>query len=255
MGGKGGSNVNPPNPYQTAEAQSNFFNQAARTSATYNQMGVNSPYGRQYYTGDIGDPNRQMNIELSPEQQKMLDYQQRLSTHLLGYGVGEMLPNVRERLNAPDSTAVEDAMYQRGLERITPEYERGLERTQSNLMSGGIPVGSRAYGQEMDRIDERRGQDLENLALSSQIAGATENRAQRQQAIAELSGLIGMAPGMQGPATMMPGQTQVGAPDFMGASNAQYQGRLANQQMQANQLGGMYGLLGTLGGAYMLGGF
>lgn len=242
-----GSSPKAPDPWQTAEAQRYFMRGAAEDTARFNQMGINSPWGRQYYTGRIGSPDRQMHIELSPDQQRLLDYQNQLSGQLFGYGTEQLAPAMMERLMAPDSTAVEDALYERGLERLQPELERREARTQSDLMSGGIPVGSRAYGQEMNRLQEREDQALENLALSSRVAGAQENRLQRQQAIQELSSILGQIPGMQSPATMMPGAMQVGAPDFAGGAWNQYGAQMGRYNQRAANLGGLYGMLGLLG--------
>lgn len=247
----GGGSAKAPNPWESAQAQSWFYKQAAREAAKYNQMGVSSPYGRQYYTGDIGSPDRQINIELSPEQQQLLDYQQGLSSQLLGYGTEELAPAMMDRLNAPDSTAVEDAMYQRGLNRFDPQYERSVESTRSRLLGQGIPEGSRAYQQAMAPLEEGRRDYLENLELSSQLAGAQENRAQRQQSMYELSNLLGMVPGQQAPPSMMPPATQMGVPDYMGAQALRYQSELNRDAQKQQALAGLYSTAGNIFGAMM----
>ena len=42
------------------------------------------------------------------------------------------------------------------------------------LQNQGLPVGSEAYNQELNRFDRSRGDQLENLALSSVGAGRQE---------------------------------------------------------------------------------
>ena len=228
----------PPNPKKVAEAQFDFYRQAARESALLNQMGIFSPWGRQFYTGEIGSPDRTMHIELSPEQQRILGFQQDLAL--------QMLPDITGRLMSDES--IEDALYQRGLNRLMPDFEEREAALESRLAGGGIPIGSRAYEQAMGQFGEERADAMENLALSSQIVGAQEERARRMQAMQELAGILGQ---FQNPATMMPGQQQIGAPDFASLAQNQYLGELNAYNTQAQQLGGLYSLLGLVGAGFM----
>jgi hypothetical protein len=247
MGGSSkGDTPEPPDPWETAEAQLSYNQRAAEMAARFNQMGVVSPYGSQYYTGEIGGPDRQLNIELSPAQQALLEQREGLSSDFLSAGA-QLLPGVLNRLGADYDPGYENALYQRGLNRMRPEYERAEQRQHSRLLGQGMPIGSRGYGQEMDRQGQQYGDALENLSLSSQTAGLQEDRAQRNQAISELMGMLSGAsiPGASGsPATSMPGQAQVGAPNFGNLAQNQYMGEMANYNAQANQLGGLYQLAG-----------
>ena len=242
----------PPDPAATAAAQRESNREAVRESALVNQIGINSPYGRQFYTGTIGTPSRALNIELSPAGRNVLTNQEALAQALSGYGAGSLGPNVMNRLSEPDSTAVEDALYERGLSRMTPDFEETEERLHSRLLGQGVPIGSRAYEQAMGNLRRQRSDAIENLALSSTVQGAAENRAQRSQAINELSALLQGAPSIGMPTTQMPAQYQVAAPDIAGLTAANYAGRLNAYNTQAQQLGGLYGLAGTLGAGLLI---
>lgn len=244
MGGKSSKAPKPPDPWSQAQAQSQLNQEALWYNALYNQMGINSPWGRQYYTGGIGSPERTLNIELSPEAERARELQSQLTSALGGYALEELGPAMMERLRAPPGQAGEE-IYQRGLSRLEPGWERREEAAQSQLVGQGIPVGSRAYGQEMNRLDERRADELENLALSSEIAGREEDRLARSQSINELIGLLGAAPQIGSPATMMPGMSSMAAPNIAGYMGQNYANEMARWQQQQQNQAGLYGLAGT----------
>ncbi len=251
--GKGSKEPDYPDPRQTAQAQAQANAEAVREAARVNQIGIRSPFGRQYYTGQIGAPNRRLNIELTPGGERIRSSQEQLAEMISGYGAGTLGPMVTERLSEPTGTAG-DVIYERGLNRLQPEYEETEQQLRSRLLGQGIPEGSRAYEQAMGQFERRRADAMENLALSSEIAGFGEDRAQRSQAINELAALLQGAPAIGSPATMMPGQYNIAPPDIAGLTMGQYSADLNRYNRDAQQLGGLYNLLGTGVGAY-LGGF
>lgn len=244
MGGKSSSGPKAPDPWTQAQAQLWAGKEAMRQGALYNQMGINSPWGQQYYTGAVGSPERTLNIELSPEAERARALQSQLTSALGGYALGELGPAMMERLRAPPGQAGEE-IYQRGLARLEPEFERSETERQSQLLGQGIPVGSRAYAQEMDRMDRRQAEALENLELSSQIAGREEDRLARSQSINELIATLGAAPEIGSPATMMPGQQGMTPPNIGGYMQQNYGNELARWQQQQQNRAGLYGLGGT----------
>lgn len=239
----------PPDPRETANAQAEANRRAIRESAEINQIDINSPWGRQYYTGTIGQPDRALNIELTPGGERSRLAQEQLTELLSGFGLETLGPQVMDRLGQGDSRRVEDAIYQRGLERLQPEYEEGREALRSRLIGQGLSPGSRAYEQAMGQFGRREADALENLALSSISQGAAENRAQRSQSINELAALLQGAPAIGSPATQMPTQYQMAPPDIAGLTMGNYAGQLNAYNTRANELGGLYGLGGQLGGA------
>ena len=249
MAKKGSKTPKAPDPWKTAQAQAAANKEAIRESAIVNQIGVNTPYGRQFYTGEVGQPDRTLNVELTPGGEEARGYQEELATLLSGYGAGELGPSVLDRLSSPDSSAVENALYERGAGRFEPRFERQEERLHSRLVNQGVPPGSRAYEQAMEQFREQQDEAYENLALSSTVAGAGENRAQRSQAINELSALLQGAPAIGQPPAQMPGQYQIAPPDIAGLTSQQYAGDVsaynAQQARAAQEMGGLYSLGGT----------
>ena len=70
--------------------------------------------------------------------------------------------------------SLERATFQRGLNRIDPYMQEQRSAMAQRLQNQGLPVGSEAYNQELNRFDRSRGDQLENLALSSVGAGRQE---------------------------------------------------------------------------------
>lgn len=248
MGKKSGPK--PPDPQDTAQAQVGANREAVRESALMNQISVNSPYGRQYYTGGIGTPGRALNIELTPGGERTRQSQEALAELISGYGAGSLGPAVMDRLSAGPGAAG-DAIYQRGLNRLEPQYDESQTLLESKLMSQGIPPGSRAWEQAMGQFGRQRSDAMENLALSSEIAGFSEDRASRSQAINELSALLQGAPAIGSPATTSPGQYGVAAPDISGLISQEYAGNMAQANREAQMLGNVSSGLGQLASGFL----
>ena len=89
-------------------------------------------------------------------------------------------PNSGRYFGAPNrdfagqGASLERATFQRGLNRIDPYMQEQRSAMAQRLQNQGLPVGSEAYNQELNRFDRSRGDQLENLALSSVGAGRQE---------------------------------------------------------------------------------
>ena len=75
---------------------------------------------------------------------------------------------------AGQGDSLEQATFQRGLNRIDPYLQEQRSAMAQRLQNQGLPIGSEAYNQELNRFDRSRGDTLENLALSSVGAGRQE---------------------------------------------------------------------------------
>lgn len=95
-----------------------------------------------------------------------------------------------------------------------------------------------------------------NLQNQARQQGIQEQAYLRNLPLNEIAALLGNAPGVATPQFGATPQVGVGAPDVQGAMNTAYQGQLANwqAQQQARQanMGGLFGLAGSLGSAAIL---
>lgn len=289
-GGKGGGSAPPPpDPAATAQAQGQANKEAVRESAVVNQIGTEGPWGRTYFSGDIGSPDRKQVTELSDTGQAVYDSQSNISQTLGGYGQQladivakgpasfsmEGLPSAPWEQDRSDAMkSVEDATYQRGFNLLQPEFERSRDSLETRLANQGITMGSDAYNTELNRFDDSQNRALTDLSLASVNAGRAEdsrlfglgqsgrNQAlserltERTQPMNELAAILKGSPALGTPQGVNPGQYGVQPGDIQGATQAAYQGALANYQTQQGARNGMMGNLfnlgGTLGSAYMM---
>lgn len=170
---------------------------------------------------------------------------------------------------AADAQAVEDATFQRAQNLLNPVFARQEEALRTRLANQGLPQGGEAFGAELDIFNRARNEALSNAALEAIGAGRAEQSRlfnlglsgrrqlgqeqafQRALPFNELAALMRTTPVAQPPQF-----APAGAVDVMGPYNQQYAGQLAgfnaaNQQRQG-LLGGLLGLGGALGGAYIL---
>ena len=71
-----------PDPYATAQAQSQANSEAIQQAAQYNQINQISPFGSQTYSGTLGSPDRTVTTTLTPELQNLVNSQMRISQGL-----------------------------------------------------------------------------------------------------------------------------------------------------------------------------
>ena len=286
--GKGGGAPDPPDPAATAAAQGQANKEAVRESALVNQIGTRGPWGRTFYTGNVGDPDRTQVTELSPGGQQAYDQQVAIANQLLGYGnqlaaqVGQGpaefnldgLPNAPWNQDRSQAIAdVEQATFDRSYNLLADDLAREEERLQTRLANQGITMGSDARRTEERNFREDRGRMLNDLSLAAVGAGraedsrlfnlGTQGRAsalnerllERTQPMNELAAILQGSPALGTPQGVAPGQYAVQPGDVQGATNMAYQGSMANwQQRQANQnamWGNLFGLGGTLGAAFL----
>ena len=138
-------------------------------------------------------------------------------------------PNSGRYFGAPNrdfagqGASLEQATFQRGLNRISPQMEEQRSAMAQRLQNQGIPIGSEAYNQEQDRFNRSRGDALENLALSSVGAGRQEQGRLFGQDFASGQFNAGEAQRQFG--------ERLGATSF----NAQEQGRGFQENLASNQ--------------------
>jgi len=255
-GGKGGG-APPPPDYAAAAQQTAAGNlDAARQSTAANRVNQVTPYGNLDYaiTGEdpYGNPTWTATQTLSPDQQKLLDYQNQTSM-----GLGELanqgLSYVRNMLNTPFDTSqlaqmrsnVGQENFSRAgnapnlqtsigqnagmegwdrasnlmMQRLDPQLQRQQEQQDAKLAAQGIPIGSEAY--------TRAKQDL----AMQQNDLRTQAQLQAQNVQQNLFGQELQAGQFGNQALMNQNATQL---QNLGFNNQQIQQLFANQMANAN---------------------
>lgn len=274
--GKGRSAPPPPDPRQTAQAQTgtNIGTAIANSqlqmvdqitpngTLTYDQTGTyqyNDPFTGQTYA----IPRYTATTELSPQQQRTLELNNQAEQNLAGTAADQS-GFLRDYLGEPadfDTQEIEGRLDELGRQRLDPRFERQENDLRTRLANQGITPGSEAYEREMDRLAYDRNDAYNNLYLQGRGQAFNELAAKRNQPINEITALL------SGSQVSMPNVTPftpqgAATTDVAGIINQNYRDRLnVWQQDQANRqsfMGGLFGAGATLLGApqgSILGGF
>jgi len=269
--------INQVTPYGTltyTQAKP-VFNEAAYKAAldSYNKGGGSGIFGQLFGKGT--PPNYQDFITsspdegwtatqtLSPEQQQLLDYQNRTSLGLgqlsekgLGY-VSNMLDNPFDTSKLPTTGFNPSQSYQDAyMQRLAPQLQQGREQLQQRLANQGIDIGSTAY----DRAMQSQAQRENDLLAAATTQGFGVGQQARQQALQEqaylrnepLNTLNAVRTGSQvtGPQFVNSfNQATTAGPDLLGAAGMQYNAQMgdfnAQQAAQANLNQGLFSLAGA----------
>ena len=181
---------------------------------------------------------------------------------------------------------VTKSVFDRQLGLLQPEFTRQQEDLAQNLANRGIPIGSEAYNQAINRLDTQQSEQTQRLAQAADVAGGAEasrtfgmTLQARNQAIADqlrandlsnmarqaqLNERIGLRGQQFNELAALLGGPQIVQPTFFapsavntlganqlamsGANNAFNQG-MANY---GSAQGGLFDLAGALGSAYIL---
>lgn len=150
-----------------------------KTQARVNRVDQVTPTGSLTFSGK----NRNTaTTTLTPEQQALLEQLQ--SAQLRGGGVAE------DRLGqlAQGRDAVQQATFDRALGLLSPELDRREAALHQRLANQGLPQASRAFGAEVGRFEDTSNRALQELALSSVLAGGAEETRMAQLALGLLTG-------------------------------------------------------------------
>ena len=242
---------------------------AAEATAAGNRVSQYTPYGSLVYsqsgTDTQGNPMWQANVNLSPDQQKLLEQQNATSLGLgglqqqgLGY-VANMLANPFDTSKlAQTGINPGETMTDSIMRRLQPNIEMQQKSFDAQMANQGIMPGSEAYTNAKRMFDQKQN----DLLTSAVIQGTQTGLAANQQGFNQagyirnepINSLNAIRSGSQ--VTNPNFVSTPAGPDYLGATQAQYNSQLsaANAQNAANNsfMSGLMGLGGTLGGAYMM---
>ena len=247
-------------------ATKNYEQQKAAALASENPdealSNVYAPNAAEFYTSGP-DEGWAVTQTLSPEQQQLLDYQNKTSMglgKLTGKGLGyveSMLDNPFSTQNLPSLGFDAGQTYQDAyMKRLDPQIQQGRERLEQQLANQGIQLGSSAY----DRAMMNQSQRENDLLLGATTQGFGTGLQARQQGFNELAygrneplnTLNAVRTGAQvtNPSYVnVPQQATTAGADILGATQMGYNAQMgaANAQNAASSgmTSGLMGLAGT----------
>lgn len=275
-----------PDAQELMKAQTAQNKQTAWYNAMLENMDQYTPYGSLTYEqkGTIDEPKWVSTINLSPEQQKILESQNRQNIALNTLGEGQ-IDRITGAISSPFSygglqnalptaadinqatTRAEEAL----MSRINPQFAQQEEALRTRLINQGIGQGSQAYNREMDTFNQAQNDARMQAILGAQQYGSNEQNMALQRRLQEideyntmrnapLNEYIGLTSGtqIQNPQFSSRGNSGIQPFDIAGAMTNQYNNQLAqysNQQAAANNRSGamssLFGMGGQLAGNYL----
>ena len=254
--GKGGSAPPPPDYTGAAKATAAGDLEAARTAAAANRVNQVTPYGNLTYSMNPNDQDQWGNAmwtvtqSLSPEQQKLLDYQNQTSIGL-GELTGKGLGYVNQMIQDPFSTKDLPSLgfdagqnYQNAyMERLNPQIQQSREQNDQRLANQGITIGSKAY-EEAKRLQAQKENDMLlgattqgfGTGLQARQQGFNEAAYQRNEPINTLNAVRTGAQVTNPSYVSVPQQATTKGADMLGAATAQgnYDTASSNAQSASN---------------------
>lgn len=254
-----------PDPVATAKAQGDMNQNTAVSTQLLNMVDQHTPTGSLDYTqngtsswtGPDGKtysvPKFTSTTTLSPAEQQLLDLTNKTKANVGQIGVdqsakiGGLLGT-----NLDLNTATEGKIDELGAKRLTPQFDRSEDALRTRLANQGIQPGSAPWNAEMDQFGRTKNDAFDQLYLTGRGQGAQEALTERNQPINEIAALESGSQ-VSNPTFSSTPTTSVAGVDYGGMVNnnfnAQTQQYNTNMQQQNAQMGGMFGLAGTLGSA------
>lgn len=268
-----------PDPVATAQAQTAMNKETAIANARLNNVNQVTPYGQLNYTetmGADGTPTFTSTTTLSPEQQAMLDSENRSNQALLNLGEAQ-LGRIEQSAATPFSYDGLPQTYGEGdtenarlmaenaiMSRMEPQFQRDEESMRTRLINQGIGQGSEAYTREMERFNQTKNDARQQAILNSQSYGRAlldESLARRNQGIQEyttqrnapLNEYSAFTSGtqIQNPQFQNIGYQGAGEVDYANLVNQKYQGELNNYNQRVAGKNSLISGIAGIGGSFL----
>lgn len=189
----------PPDPYATAQAQTQSNLATAESNAELNRINQNTPYGSINYqtngTNPDGTPKYTQNVTLSPAEQGLFNTntqnQQSLANAAQGmigqinnaYGTpidtsgGPGIASTVQQNGATTAEAIknaQDAAYKSQTQYLDPQFAQQGEALDNKLANMGVAYGSDAYNTAQNNQSLAKQQAYQSAQNAATTAGQSE---------------------------------------------------------------------------------
>lgn len=237
----------PPDPYQTAAAQSKSNIATAQAQQGMNMVDQTNPYGSLNYsqsgTNPDGTPKYTATTTLSPAQQALLN-QSNTNKGLAGGIANQFLTGGQGAFSGkgPDlsyngTTAALDALNR---SRLDPQWAQNTDSQESKLAAQGLTPGMPGYDNAM-RVFNQGKNDAYNSANLADYGLSSQNAlAQYNSPMGSYAALTGMSQPTNFTPMSTP-QTNVAGTNLAGLVEQNYQQQSQNANAQNGQIAGLIG--------------
>lgn len=255
----GSSPPPPPNPQTVANAQTQSNKETAVANAYLNRVDQTTPFGQSTYTvtgkNPDGTPKFSQSTTFSQPVQGLFDSGIAMSTGLANTGVSQ-LQQLQQQYAKPFSldTAAEDRIVELQRKRLDPAMAQRETALRTRLTNQGIMEGTEAWDRALKREGEISNDAYNQMYLNARNQGVNEAITQRTLPLQEFNAIrTGVSPNL--PTFASVPQTQQSPTNVAGIYSDNYNQQLGayNAENASNNafMGGLFGLGGTLGGAWL----
>lgn len=276
---EGGKSDAPAPPDYTGAANATAAGnlEAAKVAAAANRVNQVTPYGNLNYSSNGKDSNGYDSYTatqtLNPDQQAMLDKNNKLSNGLLDTaqlglgGVNDALTKGFDFSKLPAASMNAGQTYQDAImSRMNPKFANDEESLRTRMTNQGVRPGTEAWDREFNNFNQGKNDAYNSATVQGmQYGDQARQQALQEQEFGRTEGLNMVNALRTGNQVQQPNfvnapqQQTTAGPDLLGAANAQYQGQVSANNAQNAASGGLFGGLasmgGTLGAAGMTSGF
>lgn len=233
-----------PDPTKTANTQLGYNTNAAQSTINMNSLDRNGPFGSSTFTHDANGNVTGQNVSLSDALQGGANNTQNNFSSLTGN-----LPT--SPINFDNNTVdnIVNSNYANYANLVAPQRSQAQTQLDTTLSERGIPIGSEVYTNAQGNLDRSNSLADSNAAaqflnaapgLQSQLDANTINQYNAPYTTAANS--LGLLSGLNGLVSAAPqGSASIGAPDYTGLVNNQYNQQMSQYNSQMGDLGSLAG--------------
>ncbi|WP_038950371.1 hypothetical protein [Bradyrhizobium genomosp. III] len=243
-----------PDPVQTANMQQEYNVNAAKTQQELNQYNQSNPYGTTTYvqtgTNADGTPQYTVNTAFSAPQQKLYEGYtanqqgaQDAAAKLMASGQGAFSGKGLD-LSYNGTAAKLDALNR---SRLDPQWAQATDQQESKLAAQGVTPGTPAYDNAMRVFNQGKNDAYNSANLANYQTAANTALAEYNSPLTSYQALMsGTAPTNPTTGNVSTPTTNVASTNYAGLAQQNYQNQVAQNNAM---MGGIFGTLGTIGGA------
>jgi hypothetical protein len=244
-----------PNPASLIQQASQSNQTTAARNFQNSLVNQSTPYGSLGYTQDPKTKRWTATQKLTPEQQSLLDQNQKF-----GGSMNEAGQSYADFINGQDpnfdlsSTAIDKTIMDRYQPRFDENRAAEMRNLEQSLSNKGFSAGDTGYDDAIRRFNLTSNDSYTDLQMKARNQAISEMLQQRNQPFNELNSIYGMMGKPQGMSFVNTPQYSEPFIDTAGITQQGYQNQMnAYNQQQANSnamMSGLFSIGGTvLGGA------
>lgn len=229
----------PPDPAQTANAQTQFNVNAARDQNAVNSYGQSSAYGSINYVPDPSQPSGYRVVNsFSPEQQGL--YNTQVGTQgVAGQTAQDLLRNTAGMYSQPfngDNAAVTGKLNDWSARYVQPIFNQQNSNLEAELRNQGLTPGSEAYNNAKNLLSRNQGDFTINYLKQNQQQAFDQALKEYQAPLQTVAGLYGMA-APQGATPLATPTATIQPANYAGLVQSNYEQQMKNYENTWNNIG------------------